>query len=107
MRTWKSFGVVDPARTEEQGVLRVTSVWEGEHSLRMSGYKRGDYSTLKLIEDPDGIYRGWVKHSKPESIIMVQHKQIFPIQFPYGIESEVAQGEGEVVSLRIEVDDIV
>lgn len=107
MRIWKAFGVIDPQRTEQQEVLRVTSVWEGEHSLRMSGYKPGDYSALNLIEDPDGIYRGWVKNEKPESIIMVQHKQIFPIQFPYGVEQEEAQGEGVAVSLRIEVDKYV
>lgn len=57
---------------------------------------------VTLTEDPAGDYMGWIKSGKDEPI-MIQHHQIFDIQFPYGHKAEQERGYGEAVRLRIEV----
>lgn len=56
-----------------------------------------------VVEDPEGDYLGWIEETKgstgePE---MIQRKEIFSIQFPYGYQDEEAAGRGRAVRLTI------
>lgn len=70
----------------------------------------GDPQPVTVTVDPDGEYLGWIdrtnKHdgTPPDGVpIMIEHKQIFSIQFPYGVKAEVEKQEGFVVPLRIDL----
>lgn len=65
------------------------------------------------IEDPDGTHFGWLGFEEivngkvwspaDTSPVMVQPRwSVFTMQFPYGPETEVGRGKGEIVRLRIE-----
>lgn len=59
-----------------------------------------------IVEDPEGDYLGWIEQTEdsprntgePE---MIQRKEIFSIQFPYGYKAEEAAGRGRAVRLSI------
>lgn len=59
-----------------------------------------------VTEDPEGDYLGWIEKTEgsprntgePE---MIQRKEIFSIQFPYGPDSEEAAGRGHAIRLTI------
>jgi hypothetical protein len=60
-----------------------------------------------VTEDPEGDYLGWIEETEdsPRSTgepEMIQRKEIFSIQFPYGYKAEEAAGRGRAVRLRIE-----
>jgi len=105
MRNWEAFGHVHPERREPDGSPLITSVYEHEQAMRMCGYKPGEYNKLNIVEDPEGIHFGWVSNDEPDRIRMIQHKQIFGIQFPYGVKAEESKGEGKAVSVRLDVVD--
>ncbi|XAO35603.1 hypothetical protein SEA_MORGANA_169 [Gordonia phage Morgana] len=71
----------------------------------------GATTPCEVVVDPAGDYLGWIdaadeRTGRPAgtSPVMIHHKQIFEIQFPAGSAASVAKGHGEVVRLRIEVD---
>jgi hypothetical protein len=57
---------------------------------------------VNLVEDPEGEYKGWIPAGETK-MRMVLHKQLFPMQFPYGVTAEVDAGKGEAVNLRVEL----
>lgn len=58
---------------------------------------------VTLTEDTAGDYMGWIdfKDEEPREPAMIQHREIFDVQFPYGHRAEVERGRGEAVRLRI------
>lgn len=97
-RIWRQFS---QQRQHPTMGTQFTPVVEHERALRMYGISEADQVTVNLIEDADGEYRGFIDKTSPDRLIMVQHKRIFPMQFPYGVERIGEQGE--VVPIRIEV----
>lgn len=91
--TWELFG----AQNEKNGVYTVV----GEaFFVRLYGQKP---KPIRLTEDPDGDYMGWLPNKKEESNPQfVQHKRIFNISFPYGYQEEEKAGRGKAIYLRIE-----
>lgn len=69
--------------------------------VRMLGCPEEDIVTLRLVEDPDGAYMGWLPAGK-EQITLVQPENAFPVQFIYGYKEEEKRGKGEAVRLRLE-----
>ena len=63
----------------------------------------------RVVADAAGDYRGWLPHDDsgqpvtPRNPRVIQHKKIFDMQFPYGVQAEVARGRGTVLSLRVEL----
>lgn len=58
-------------------------------------------AALIVTTDAEGDYLGWIETGKSEPE-MIQHREIFNIQFPYGYRAEVEAGRGEAVRLRVE-----
>ena len=56
---------------------------------------------VKLIEDEQGKYLGWLAIGK-ETVEMVQRSILFDMQFTYGHVVEEAAGKGKVIKLRVE-----
>jgi hypothetical protein len=83
----------------------------GSRNSRGTWYAVGDVRYVRLhgtqpipvlvTADDEGDYLGWVEAGKSEPV-MIQHREIFNIQFPYGYQAEVRAGHGEAVGLRIE-----
>ena len=60
---------------------------------------------VRLVEDPAGDYAGWISHEEGQDengIGMVQRREIFSIQFAYGVKAEMDAGHGSAVRLRVE-----
>lgn len=57
--------------------------------------------SVLMTEDGEGDYLGWIQAGESDPY-MIQHRQIFDVQFPYGHTVEVEAGRGEAVRLRIE-----
>jgi hypothetical protein len=71
----------------------------GDHQyVRIHGV---DPVPVSVTEDGEGDYLGWIQTGESEPC-MIQHRQIFNVQFPYGYAAEVAVGHGEAVRLRVE-----
>lgn len=94
-RTW------DLLAKNAEDITRITDITQWIQALRMSGVRDENIIKVRLIEDPEGDFRGWLDTNET-MISMVQHKLIFNIQFPYGAEGAVENGEGEIVPLRLE-----
>lgn len=66
---------------------------------------------VMVIEDPAGDYLGWLDARDGVVIVgdtppnMIQRKEIFSIQFPYGYKAEQDAGSGRAIPLRIETRD--
>lgn len=67
--------------------------------VRMHGC--ADPVPVRLTEDPAADYLGWIETGE-DIPVMIHHKKIFDICFPYGSAAEVEKGRGRVVPLRIE-----
>jgi hypothetical protein len=63
-----------------------------------------DPTPVTVTTDPEGDYLGWIGKGKGTPI-MILHKQIFEVQFPYGSAAEVARDRGTVVWIRVEVSE--
>lgn len=77
------------------------SISNSERTLRMRSVPTSRMITVRLIEDAEGGFLGWIYTGK-ETVDMVQRRHIFPMQFVYGVEEEIQKGKGQVVNLRIE-----
>lgn len=80
--------------------------WTGVGSEWYARAHGGTATPVLVTEDPDGDYLGWVD-AKDEAegddrpgLICI--KEIFSIQFTYGVKAEVDRGRGRVVPVRIE-----
>lgn len=62
-------------------------------------YSDEEIVEVRLIEDPEGAYMGWVETGE-EGIDLVEHYRIFEIQFPYGHKAEEEAGKGRAVRVR-------
>lgn len=96
-RTWQAFATKN--ENNEKSIYLNINRWE--QAVLFSGFSKEDIKTISLIEDLDGEYRGWLETGE-EEVSMVHHKQVFPVQFTYGVDLEVEKGHGIVVPLRIE-----
>lgn len=102
-RIWRAF-----ASRGHQGRLINIHTWR--QALQMSGVPDDEIVVVELVEDQDGVYAGWLRTDKEvargklqrHEITLVQSRQIFDVQFPYGAEAEVKVGNGEIVYLRAE-----
>lgn len=56
---------------------------------------------VTATEDPDGTYWGYIRTGRTDVSMVYEHESLFRMCFPYGVDSEVAVGKGEVVRLRI------
>ncbi len=90
-RTWALFGHVHNDR-----------IVDVETDRRVAALYGGVTVTVTAVEDYDGDYRGWID-TGTDVPVMVEHKDLFPMQFPYGVGAAVMNGEGVVVRLRLEV----
>jgi hypothetical protein len=93
-RIWRAF-----ASRGHQG--RLINITRWRQAIRMSGVPDDEVVLVELVEDPDGMYAGWL-HTSEDQIAMVQPRRIFDMQFPYGAEAEVKAGNGQIVYLRAE-----
>ena len=94
--TWDLFG----AANEKNGVYSVVGE---EFFVHLHGMLP---VPIRLIEDPEGIYLGWLPNNPEETDpLFVQHQRIFNISFPYGYQAEEQAGRGKAVRLRIELRD--
>jgi hypothetical protein len=69
--------------------------------MRFRGCKEEDALPVTLVEDPDGLYWGWID-AKDDKVSMIRREVPFKVQFPGGYAEKVERGFGEVVRLRIE-----
>jgi hypothetical protein len=95
-REWTAF-------SENRADGKFITIEKWEEAMLFSGVPKSRIVTVRLIEDPAGDYMGWLDTNDKGEICMVQHKRVFPIQFAYGVEAAVENGDGVPVSLRIEV----
>lgn len=75
-------------------------------------YGVADPVQVDVAEDPEGRYYGWIyspdhdalmgRDHKPIPQMIQQHKVLFRVQFPYGVEAEENAGKGHAVRLRVE-----
>lgn len=72
-----------------------------ERYVRLHGVYRNRVIPVLVTTDDEGDYLGWIETGKSEPDL-IQHKEIFNIQFPYGYRVEVKAGRGVAVRLRIE-----
>lgn len=94
-REWTAFSEI---RTD--GKFITVEKWE--EAMLFSGVPKSKIVTVRLIEDADGEYMGWLDADDNGEISMVRHQRVFPIQFPYGVSAAVEIGDGVPVTLRIE-----
>lgn len=88
--TWSMFGRLDG------------DTWTVVGDKRYLHYHGCDDPTPIVVqEDPDGEYLGWIDTGETE-LTMIQRKQIFNIQFPYGYRPEEERGNGRAVPLSIQ-----
>jgi hypothetical protein len=57
---------------------------------------------VRLIEDPEGPYWGWVYTGKTEVELVQPHKASFWVQFGYSPEVVMSEGKGRIVHLTVE-----
>jgi len=62
---------------------------------------KNDSVAVRLIEDPEGNYMGWIPTGQTEPIMVIR-KHIFDIQFPDGHKANERDGKGLAISLRVE-----
>ncbi len=97
MTSWQMFA----QRSKREGQERWLTVGSAQY-VRMHGYLSP--TSVTVTEDPEGTYLGWLKQGESEPV-MIQHKRIFEIQFPYGSKVEVERGKGLVVPLSIRANE--
>jgi hypothetical protein len=70
--------------------------------VRMHGHDKP--APVRVVEDPDGPYWGWQEkgHEQEPPVMIYEHKTLFNICFPYGVQAEVDAGHGRVLRLRVE-----
>ena len=80
------------------------------HPRTVAAYGPDPVVPVVLVEDPDGMYWGWIWADRTGlfvprytgEVIMIQPTWgIFSMQFPYGPEAEADRGHGEIVRLSI------
>lgn len=59
-----------------------------------------DIWEIDLVEDQDGSYYGW-KSSDGDLSMVYSNQLLLEMCFPYGIETEVAAGKGNLVRLTV------
>lgn len=94
-REWSAFS------EERNGTFVTIEKWV--EAMLFSGVPQERIVKVRLIEDPAGDFAGWLDANENGEICMVQHKRVFPIQFPYGVQAAEENGDGKAVSLRIEI----
>ena len=57
---------------------------------------------VKLIEDPEGDFYGWLETDSDTPCMIWGTKIQFEMCFPYGVQSEVDLGRGKPIRLRCE-----
>lgn len=73
----------------------------GEAGWVRMGYG-GNVVQVVLVEDPDGLYWGWLPTGDGEGPTLVQpHQSMYSMQFPYGPTAEEEAGRGRTVRLTI------
>ena len=98
-RTWDLF-----AHRREDGPA---GVWYQDFGPQEIVRLYGDPKSMvqvRLTEDPHGDYAGWISFESASQgqIDMVQRREIFSIQFAYGVAAEEEAGHGKAVRLRAE-----
>lgn len=106
-RTWRMFA----GRDTNPVAGREFRNFGQEHYVRMYGREP---IPVELTEDPDGTYYGWIRAGRdglfprtytgvPE---MIQPSYgMFAMQFPYGPEDGVRDGQGEIVRMSCQAVD--
>lgn len=93
MRTWRMY-----AGRLDGGVPGREFMNFGSEETVRRGYGRVPV-LVRLIEDPDGEYYGWIPTGETEPTMIQPHPGLFNMQFPYGPEAEVKHGRGEIVRM--------
>lgn len=96
-RTWTLYGQRHATKRTPKGEPAISDVHDFKEALLFSGVPRNKIVNVQFVEDADGEYLGWLDKEEPERLTMVELAVIFSIQFPYGVEEAVANGDGEVV----------
>jgi hypothetical protein len=61
---------------------------------------RGQEPTpVVLVEDPDGVYWGWLPTGADMPVMVQSHKGMFEMQSPDGFAYDVECGRGEIVRM--------
>lgn len=58
---------------------------------------------VRLEEDPEGTYWGWLYADRDEFTMIFYHQSLVEMCFPYGTAIEVKKGRGRVVQLKVTV----
>lgn len=67
-------------------------------------YRPGEVPTeVDLVADPEGPFLGWVDSTAKDlpQPVMIQPKDFFGMQFPYGYQAEEEAGRGRAVRLSV------
>ena len=86
-RTWSQFGLIENEQVQCIDADPKIVALYGEKPVPVT-----------LTEDETGDLRGWIEQGT-DIPVMVQHKAVFDMQFPYASKVAVAAGEGVVVHL--------
>lgn len=80
-----------------------TYIYESRWTYDMARHDADEPAeAVELVADPGGDYLGWLDTEEGnETPIYVQHRQVFSIQFPYGVQPEVDAGRGIAVALTL------
>lgn len=97
---WILYGTKNNAQRTPNNNEYFRYIYPTPNLVRMCGAKPEEIQKIVFQEDNMGEYTGWLKPGNPTPS-MIQLNRIFPIQFPYGIEKEIAKGNGNPVKLKI------
>lgn len=59
----------------------------------------GDVQAVRLVEDPAGLYWGWLETGAAGLAMVQPHLGMFRMQFAYGVRAEIEAGRGRAVRL--------
>lgn len=82
---------------------KFTTIEKWQEAMLFSGVPQSRIVKVRLVEDAEGEYLGWLDNDDNGEISMIQHNRVFAIQFPYGVAAAVERGEGVPVPLRVEI----
>jgi hypothetical protein len=103
-RVWNAFGVENRINGSDE--TRWTRIDMSERMMKFRGATT--YSHIRIVEDEDGDYKGWVDRDPDtgellnEAIAFVTFGQFYEINFPDGSAEKVRKGQGVTVQVRIE-----
>ena len=70
--------------------------------IQMELCSTGEVTLVKVTEDAEGDYYGWLRMDKVEYCLIYNSLALLEMCFAYGTKAEVKAGNGRVVKLKVE-----